>query len=433
MINILISYLIFIPATILCFLPVKANLKYSFVRTIAVVSPALFALIVFASFLTWRFSLKENDLLLPVLIICFFAYHFSLRLPMVKTLGVFSVIVVLISILSNLAACLDALRNPASGLGTFTMTFSLSQIGITVVATLILAHPFIKYGRIIVDQPIPSVVWMSLILFSVIMFIANIAILPIEYFLFHEHTSHVNVLLILFGQLVIWGLMLIILYFAISDTQTINKMKEKNHILEMQKSQFRSLQKYIKASEKTRHDFRHNILTLAGLYNEGKMEDVGRYLNQYVDTMPKKEYIAFCGNTALNALLNYFVHVAELNKIDFKIQINIPDKLPVSDVDLCSIVGNILENAVVACQSAEEKMIQLTIISENHAQLYIVAVNSFDGIVCERDGRYFSTKSDGNGIGLTSVAATAENHGGVAQFSHEGKLFYSNIAIPINK
>lgn len=352
---------------------------------------------------------------------------------MVKTLGVFSVIVVLISILSNLAACLDALRNPASGLGTFTMTFSLSQIGITVVATLILAHPFIKYGRIIVDQPIPSVVWMSLILFSVIMFIANIAILPIEYFLFHEHTSHVNVLLILFGQLVIWGLMLIILYFAISDTQTINKMKEKNHILEMQKSQFRSLQKYIKASEKTRHDFRHNILTLAGLYNEGKMEDVGRYLNQYVDTMPKKEYIAFCGNTALNALLNYFVHVAELNKIDFKIQINIPDKLPVSDVDLCSIVGNILENAVVACQSAEEKMIQLTIISENHAQLYIVAVNSFDGIVCERDGRYFSTKSDGNGIGLTSVAATAENHGGVAQFSHEGKLFYSNIAIPINK
>lgn len=100
---------------------------------------------------------------------------------------------------------------------------------------------------------------------------------------------------------------------------------------------------------------------------------------------------------------------------------------------MCSMVSNILENAVAACQSAEEKTIQLTILTEKRMQLYIVVVNSFDGFVSERDGRYFSTKSDGSGIGLTSVAATAENYGGVAQFSHEGKLFYSNIAIPLNK
>lgn len=66
-------------------------------------------------------------------------------------------------------------------------------------------------------------------------------------------------------------------------------------------------------------------------------------------------------------------------------------------------------------------------------QLYIVAVNSFNGVARQRDGRYVSTKSDGSGVGLASVAATAENYGGVAQFSHEGKLFYSNIAIPLNK
>ena len=66
-------------------------------------------------------------------------------------------------------------------------------------------------------------------------------------------------------------------------------------------------------------------------------------------------------------------------------------------------------------------------------QLYIVVVNSFDGNVCQRDGRYISTKSDGDGIGLVSVAAIAEKYGGMAQFSHEGKLFYSNIAIPLCK
>ena len=123
----------------------------------------------------------------------------------------------------------------------------------------------------------------------------------------------------------------------------------------MQESQFRSMQKYIKASEKTRHDFRHNILTLAELYNEGKTDEIGKYLNQYVDSLPKNEYVIFCGNTALNALLNYYVHVTSLNEIDFKLHISIPEHLPVSDVDLCSMVGNIMENAVIACQSADKK------------------------------------------------------------------------------
>ena len=201
----------------------------------------------------------------------------------------------------------------------------------------------------------------------------------------------------------------------------------------MQESQFRSMQKYIKASEKTRHDFRHNILTLAELYNEGKTDEIGKYLNQYVDSLPKNEYVIFCGNTALNALLNYYVHVTSLNEIDFKLHISIPEHLPVSDVDLCSMVGNIMENAVIACQSVEEKTIELTILSEKRMQLYIVVVNSFNGGARQRDGRYVSTKADGSGVGLASVAATAENYGGVAQFSHEGKLFYSNIAIPLNK
>ena len=167
-----------------------------------------------------------------------------------------------------------------------------------------------------------------------------------------------------------------------------------------------------------------NILIYIGVEGYKNIpHEIGKYLNQYVDSLPKNEYMIFCGNTALNALLNYYVHVTSLNEIDFKLHISIPEHLPVSDVDLCSMVGNIMENAVIACQSVEEKTIELTILSEKRMQLYIVVVNSFNGVARQRDGRYVSTKADGSGVGLASVAATAENYGGVAQFSHEGKLF----------
>ena len=272
-----------------------------------------------------------------------------------------------------------------------------------------------------------------LIFLSVILIICKIVIISAELFMLHQQQTHVNVMPILSCRLVIWGLLLIILYVAVSGMKTINKMIQKNRILEMQESQYRYMQKHINMSEKARQDFRREILTLAELYDEGKTDEVGKYLKQYVDAMPQKEQVTFCRNPALNTMLNYYVHVASLHKIDAKLQVRIPNDLPVSDADLCSMVGNILENAVAACQSSTEKSIRLTIIAEDQMQLYIVVVNSFDGNVCQRDGRYISTKSDGDGIGLVSVAAIAEKYGGMAQFSHEGKLFYSNIAIPLCK
>ena len=73
----------------------------------------------------------------------------------------------------------------------------------------------------------------------------------------------------------------------------------------------------------------------------------------------------------------------------------------------------------------------IRILTEDAAQLYIVAVNTFNGVVKLSDGRYLSTDRRGSGIGISSVVSTAESYGGVALFSHSGTEFYSNVAIPI--
>ena len=36
------------------------------------------------------------------------------------------------------------------------------------------------------------------------------------------------------------------------------------------------------------------------------------------------------------------------------------------------------------------------------------------------------------GIGLLSIASTAEKYGGTAEFSHEGNQFYTDIMIPMS-
>lgn len=431
MLNILLAYLICVPAAILCFLPVREKLKFGLGRTIAILAPAFCVFAAFAVYLTWRLGLGQNDLLIPLLLLSFAGYCFCLNVPVIRSLAVYLTVLALLSIITNFAACFDAVLNPDSGVGTFSLEFSLFQMGISLLATVLLAYPFVKYGKHLVDQTVSLHVCYGSILFSTAVIIANIATFPIVYHLYREEQSISGVLIIISSELVIWFLMQFNLNSAFSSSQTISKMRERNRILELQESQFRSQQKYIRDSARTRHDFRQNILTLAELYREGDMDAVGQYLDQYIEAMPKSEVSTFCDNTALNALLNYYVHVASRNQIDLTLRVRLTGAIPVSDVDLCSIVGNILENAVAACQESDEKKIQLTILTEDFSQLYIVGVNSFDGTVRQRDGKYLSTKQSREGIGLSSIESTAESYGGVAQFSHEGKRFFSNIAIPL--
>ncbi|MBQ9060652.1 MAG: GHKL domain-containing protein [Firmicutes bacterium] len=434
MLNILLSYVIYLPAAILCYLPVKGKFRYGILPSLAVMTPVLCIMIVLSTYLTWRFDLRENDLLIPMMLLSFTIYHFSLKVPLIKTLSVFTVVISLLSILTNFAACFDAVNDPASGLDSYTMEFSLFQVGACVLMILLLAYPFMKYGQFVIAQPVSPTVWFGIILFSLTIIFTNLAILPVDYYLFHEDRPAIGIFVVLSAQLVVWALMLLILYSSISSVLTISKMKEQNRIWQMQESQFQSQQKYIRASEKARHDFRHSILTLAEMYEAGDMDAVGAYLEQYIESMPKNEIITYCRNAALNALLNFYAHITSMNRIAFILRVSIPDELGIRDVDLCNIVGNILENAVIACQEAEEKQIQLTILAEEDGQLYIVAVNSFDGKVRVRSGTYLSKERGRTGIGLSSIQSTAESYGGLAQFSHEGKFFYSNVAIPnINK
>lgn len=337
----------------------------------------------------------------------------------------------MLSIIRSYAACFDAVRDPASAPGSHSPDYFLLQFFIMIPMILLLAFPFAKYGRFVADQPASSAVWYRMTLFSLAIIVSNIAIIPTIYFLFHANRLTANILVLITAETMAWFLMQVILKSAFSSSQAIRKMEEQNRILALQESQFRSQQKYIKASERARHDFRHTILTLSGLFKAGNTEALGRYLDQYVEAMPSSEFTTFCSNTALNALLNYFVHISEQIGIDLTLRVDLPDELPVSDVDLCSMVGNILENAVAGCRNAEEKEIQLTVLIEDHAQLYIVAVNSFDGIVRQSGGRYLSVKHAGEGFGLSSIRSAAESYGGVAQFSHEGNRFFSNVAIPL--
>ncbi len=128
--------------------------------------------------------------------------------------------------------------------------------------------------------------------------------------------------------------------------------------------------------------------------------------------------------------MGHYHYVAKERGIRFSAHIDIPDDLPVQDMDLSVLLGNLLGNAIEgACLAAEEqRLINLNIIRSGK-MLAITVDNGFDGIVKKNGNEYVSTKSEGRGLGLSILTSIAEKYGGGVEFKNDNKMFYSSIML----
>ena len=85
----------------------------------------------------------------------------------------------------------------------------------------------------------------------------------------------------------------------------------------------------------------------------------------------------------------------------------IPKELSVSDIDLCVVIGNLIDNAVEACRTVkkEEQFLRLYI-APLKQQLYITVTNATSEVVRKLDEEYISKQRGDHGHGLKPVSYT---------------------------
>lgn len=107
-----------------------------------------------------------------------------------------------------------------------------------------------------------------------------------------------------------------------------------------------------------------------------------------------------------------------------------PENSRILDVDLCSIFGNILENAIDGCCTVEEGKRYFNLTSEIKGDcLYIVSTNNY-GKPLRMDGEEFSsTKHQGKGIGLYSMKSITDVYDGIFEAGNNDGEFFVNIVM----
>lgn len=416
---------------LLCYAPAKNHLRYKRSHTIVAMSAATVFLATITVLSTLVYSRDFGMVNVLSIVLLFLLYHRSLTLPISQTLSIFLLVCAFATFLVNFSIIFDAILHPNGMLINFSLEAFLFLLGLCLFFGGICLIPLAKYGSYILDHIQLSKVWWLFSLVSAVFYFYNLR-MTVHYYS-TLHTNKVGMAYI-FGMITMFVLLLllcIIFYLIVNTLIRKAEADDRNRILEMQEKQYESLQRYIHEDAKVRHDFRQTIYALTELSSEKNYQAIDEYLRHYKESIPQKEMVDFCDNQPLNALFNHYYRKAETANIKAELKIAIPDTLNIDTIDLCSIVGNILENAITACGDIPEKdrFIRLIISEEQNRELYIALSNSFNGTVRQIKDRYLSTHKGGNGIGLLSVATTAAQYNGTAEFFHDNCVFYSNIML----
>lgn len=95
-----------------------------------------------------------------------------------------------------------------------------------------------------------------------------------------------------------------------------------------------------------RHDYHNHIQALQASMALGKYDEVDAYLHQLNDDLTGVDTVIKTGRVMVDAILNGKLNIAAQNEIPVNAKAKLPDGTPVTDVDMCVIIGNLLDNAI---------------------------------------------------------------------------------------
>lgn len=182
-----------------------------------------------------------------------------------------------------------------------------------------------------------------------------------------------------------------------------------------------------------RHDYHNHIQTMKAYRSLGENEKIDGYLNSLETDLASVDTLIKSGNVMVDAILNSKLSLAKSRKIAVNAKAVVPKNITVSEIDLCVIIGNLLDNAIEACLRIddENKRFIRVYMDLKRNNLYISVTNSSEGRLKKQDGRYVSGKGESHGFGLTRVHRIINKYEGYLKQNDEDGAFTSEIILPL--
>lgn len=193
---------------------------------------------------------------------------------------------------------------------------------------------------------------------------------------------------------------------------------------EKMKEQYELSKENIDIINRKCHDLKHQISLLRGMADSPEKEEIIRSLEENVNIYDTR---LETGNEALSVVLREKGLLCQENGIQWTCMVDGSLLDFMKTVDLYTLFGNALDNAIEACskvEDGEKKVISVTVL--RRAGIVTVEIeNYYEGTLQEENDRLLTSKADKHlhGFGMESMRHTVESYGGSSQYEAEDHVF----------
>lgn len=423
-----------LPGLLLAYFPVRSYLKQPPGKLSAWLLPLILGLCICGGLLCWHFRVSTAPALALIAPTAVFLYVKTLRISIWKSGTIALSVCAVFACVNSLSRALDAAILLHAGMMPAEPWFCLQACvfynAVCWLAAAAAYYPAAHSVRAMVEDDNFAQTWYVFWVLPLVFITLNLFMIP-------RYQTTLYTGRVLQGYIVLSIALLILLFWFnaifLMMATSLNRnarLQQENQLLSLQQQRYENLQAAMEETRQARHDMRHHLNQISALAETGDMGKLKAYLAQTVSRIPGLD-IHFCENRAADSVLGYYCTLAKREGVPFRAQIDLPERLPVDEVDLCLVLSNLLENALEASLRTASARRQMQVTAYSHADrlLLIEVKNTFDGEIKEREGVFRSSKRNGNGIGIQSVRHIAEKSGGASTFAFQNGTFTAKVML----
>ena len=423
-----------LPGLLLAYFPVKSYLKQPPKKTAAWLLPLMTGLCIGSGIVCYELRVSTVLALAGITLLAAALYTGTLRISLWKS-GTIALSVCAVF------ACVNSLSRAVSAAITMRMQLPPDEpwfcLGACVfynavcwLSVLAAYYPSTHAVRAMIEDDNFAQTWYVFWVLPLVFILLNLFMIP-------RYQSTLRTGRVLQGYIVLSiALLVLLLWFNAIFLMMANglnrnaRLQQENQLLSLQQQRYESLKTAIEEARQARHDMRHQLNQISALAENGDLEGLKAYLAKTAARIPNLD-MHFCENRAADSAVGYYCALARREGIPFRAKLDLPESLPVDEIDMCLVLSNLLENALEASLRTATARRQIEITAYVHAErlLLIEVENTFDGEVNEKNGVFRSSKRKGSGIGLQSVSHIAEKSGGASTFTHQNGIFSAKVML----
>ncbi len=218
-----------------------------------------------------------------------------------------------------------------------------------------------------------------------------------------------------------------------SGQRRMNEQRAMEKQIAGQKRHYEGLKRRVEDARKNNHDFKHQIAAIRHYIQIDDKKGLQSFCDDLMARHSSEEQIPYTGNVAADGVLYHYLHLAKQENVELQYS-GVIRSNGIADLDICTLLGNALDNALTACRTVPDGR-SIHLISQSEPRLLSIMIrNTFDGKVEQDKGGIRSRKGENRrGVGIASMRSICENYGGSMDIQWDEKTFTVMFLLPLKE